>query len=359
MQTADGRRREIATEVVNLQVCSVDGQDFYSLKGTLVVDCLPDVSSNIPFGNEFSCHDHLRDLKFPEVDKKEVGLIIGICSPELHDLCDMRRGRKGEPWAGRSPLGWVVFGGVKQADKLESFSKLETNCNYVSLHSPAEVELEKLLKRQYALDWSENCYTEALAMSKEDSRALEIAKESCTVVHEHYEIRLSWKDNVKLSCNYSLAEQRLRKLGNRLKRDPETHEKYRAKICKLTADGHAVENKSECCHDSSVKYFVPHHCTRPPAKIRVVFDCAARYADSSLNDNLLQGPDLVHSLLGVLHRFRHHKFAFLADISTMFYQVRLHPDDRSAVQFLWWLDGDPDKGVVKYRMCVHALKTGR
>ena len=97
MQTADGRRREIATEVVNLQVCSVDGQDFYSLKGALVVDCLLDVSSSIPFSNEFSCHDHLRDLEFPEVDKKEVVLIIGICSPELHDLCDMRRDSKGEP----------------------------------------------------------------------------------------------------------------------------------------------------------------------------------------------------------------------------------------------------------------------
>ena len=39
----------------------------------------------------------------------------------------------------------------------------------------------------------------------------------------------------------------------------------------------------------------------------------------------------------------------------MFYQVRLHPDDRNAVQFLWWVDGNPHKAVVKYKMCVHAF----
>ena len=61
----------------------------------------------------------------------------------------------------------------------------------------------------YTLDWSENCYAEALAMSKEDDRAISIAKESCVVVEWHYQVWLPWKDDVvKLSNNYSLAEER-------------------------------------------------------------------------------------------------------------------------------------------------------
>ena len=115
---------------------------------------------------------------------------------------------------------------------------------------------------------------------------------------------------MKLSNNYSLAEQRLRRLGNRLIRDPETHKKsYKEKIAQLIADGHAVKNNDDSDCASKPVYFVPHHCNRPPAKFRVVFDCAARYAGTSLNDQLVQGPDLVHSLLGVLYRFRLHKIS--------------------------------------------------
>ena len=105
---------------------------------------------------------------------------------------------------------------------------------------------------------------------------------------------------MKLSSNYSLAEQLLRRLCNRVIRDPETHKKYKKKIAQLIADGHAVENSDDCDCASKPDYFVPHYCTRPPAKFQVVFDCAAHHAGTLLNDQLLQGPDLVHSLLAVL-----------------------------------------------------------
>ena len=54
---------------------------------------------------------------------------------------------------------------------------------------------------------------------------------------------------------------------------------------------------------------------------RVVFDCSAKFAGTSLNDQLLQGPDLTNSLVGVLTRFRQEPAAFMADIDATFYQV--------------------------------------
>ena len=115
MQTADGRRQEIDTKVVSLEECGLREQRFYPLKGALVVDCLPNVSSSILRNGELLDHAHWSDLGFPEIDSKDVGLIIGICFPELHKLRELRRGGEGEPWAGHSPLCWVVFGDNRHA----------------------------------------------------------------------------------------------------------------------------------------------------------------------------------------------------------------------------------------------------
>ena len=56
---------------------------------------------------------------------------------------------------------------------------------------------------------------------------------------------------------------------------------------------------------------------KKPEKIRVVFDCAAKYQGTSLNDQTLQGPDHTNSLTGVLIRFREEQIALMADIEAM------------------------------------------
>ena len=55
----------------------------------------------------------------------------------------------------------------------------------------------------------------------------------------------------------------------------------------------------------------------------------------SFNNQCFKGPDLVNSLLGVLLRSRLYKYAFLADIESMFLQVKIPPVDRNALRFLW------------------------
>ena len=62
-------------------------------------------------------------------------------------------------------------------------------------------------------------------------------------------------------------------------------------------------------------WYLPHHPVfhpQKPDKVRVVFDCSAKHGNSSLNDQLLQGPDLTNSLVGVLTRFREEPIAFMA-----------------------------------------------
>ena len=53
-------------------------------------------------------------------------------------------------------------------------------------------------------------------------------------------------------------------------------------------------------------WYLPHHAVSYPRmsnKVTVVFDCAARYNGTSLNEQLLTGPDLLNNLFGVLNLF--------------------------------------------------------
>ena len=78
-----------------------------------------------------------------------------------------------------------------------------------------------------------------------------------------------------------------------------------------------------------------------------MFDCAARFKGTSLNEQLLQGPNLT--------RFREEEIAFMGDIDSMFYQVRVRPEDTSFLRFLWWNDGNPSSNVVEFQMMVHLF----
>ena len=64
-------------------------------------------------------------------------------------------------------------------------------------------------------------------------------------------------------------------------------------------------------------------------------NAASKYRGQSLNSNLLTGPDLLNSLLGILLGFREHPVAILADIESMFMQIAVKQEDQSALRFLW------------------------
>ena len=94
-----------------------------------------------------------------------------------------------------------------------------------------------------------------------------------------------------------------------------------------------------------------------PNKVRVVFDCAARFRNTSLNDQLLQGPDLTNSLVRVLLRFRQERIGISADIEKMFHQVRVSPQDTHAFSFsfLWWPGGDFSRKPEDHQMLFHLF----
>ena len=60
------------------------------------------------------------------------------------------------------------------------------------------------------------------------------------------------------------------------------------------------------------EWFLPHHRVyhpNKPGKIRVVFDCNAKFNGRSINKELIPGADLANQLVGILTRFRENKVA--------------------------------------------------
>lgn len=81
-----------------------------------------------------------------------------------------------------------------------------------------------------------------------------------------------------------------------------------------------------------------------------MFVCGVTFQGTSLNNKLLQGPNLTSSLLGVLVCIRVEPVAYMGDIQAMLHQVKLAKEDKNYLCFLWWPDGNLSQDLVEYRM---------
>ena len=109
---------------------------------------------------------------------------------------------------------------------------------------------------------------------------------------------------MNLPDNKAMAINRLTSLRKRLARDDELLELYIKAMEDYISKGYAAKVPEEV---NSTAWYIPHHAIthpRKPGKVRIVFDCAVKYWGQSLNEALLQGPDLTNLLVGVLTKFR-------------------------------------------------------
>ena len=90
-------------------------------------------------------------------------------------------------------------------------------------------------------------------------------------------------------------------------------------------------------------------------KYRLVYDAAARYNGLSLNDMLIQGPDLNNRLRGVLLRFRERPVAIGADIEAMFNNFKVPEEQRDLLRFFWYQDNNCSLPLATYRATSHIF----
>ena len=147
--------------------------------------------------------------------------------------------------------------------------------------------------------------------------------------------------------------KRLQYLHARMVKDKQFGERYRENM-QVYIDAGYAERAPDDTGVEGMTWYIPHHAVfsaKKPGKLRIVFDCAAEYKGVSINKAVHRGPDLTNKLLGVLLRFREKPYVIVADVEAMYHQVRVPPEHRDVLRFLWY-DGDE---IVPYRMCVHVF----
>ena len=155
-----------------------------------------------------------------------------------------------------------------------------------------------------------------------------------------YEVGLLWKnEKTILSYNRDLAVNRLKSTENKFNKNPEIATKYKETVISYIESGYARKlSKEEADSTSNITNYIPHHSVinpNKPGKLRVLYDAGAQYQNTSLNQNLIKGPDFLNNLVGVLIRLRKGKIAATSDIQQMLHQTRVRKSDHEALRFVW------------------------
>ena len=342
---------KVLSETVDLDLKSMHCKGYkYRLRDVRTLPKLNIGLSCLASKEECARWRHLEDIPILETYEADVNLIIGQDNPELLRPEEVRVGLAKEPYATKTVLGWAINGPIG-ANQVENPGRH----SYFVNSSQDLNKLNDSVQKFWKID-DPNALTECMSVS--DRKVMEFWERSTVKEDSNYCLGIPFKEpTVNLPDNLNLAQQRLSMLGKKLNRDNELREKYTETIEKSLAKGYAEEVPQEDLDRNDGKvWYIPHHAVKHPRKkVRVVYDCSAKFRGIALNDVVYQGPDLTNKLISVLLKFRQGPIAMMADIEGMFYQVRVKPDDRDVLRFLWWKNNDPNEETQIYRMTSHLF----
>nr|XP_055038406.1 uncharacterized protein LOC129426212 [Misgurnus anguillicaudatus] len=285
-------------------------------------------------------------------------------------------GEENHPYAQRTDLGWSIVGCSYTANDysdvagishrtlvrqvvpdIEPSVKLKREVHFVCRIHVKEIIPTDIIKALES-DFTDHC-TDNNSISQEDILFLSKVKESIRQKENgHYELPLPFKtDKPSLPDNKQCAVHRLNSLERRLRKVKQYHDDYVSFMNEIITRGDAEKVPIDELQNQPA-WYIPHHGVyhpHKPGKICVVFDCSARFHDTSLNDHLLTGPDLTNTLVGVLCRFRKGPIAIMCDVERMFHQFHVAKEHQDFLRFLWWDEGNLDSKPSVYRMKVHLF----
>ncbi|XP_068246538.1 uncharacterized protein [Palaemon carinicauda] len=254
--------------------------------------------------------------------------------------------------------GWTVNGPVH----------VKVNSNGVSFHRLLVSDVQHVtdcisvesIRKYFELDFSERdlgSVPDERGLSFEDIRFVKRCQDDIEFRDGHFQLPMPFRDlNVNLPNNKEQAVSRAKWQRRKMKNCEDYRQQYTAFMDKLFEKGYAYKIPDDEVSKILV-WYLPHHTVfyHKKGKIRIVFDCSAKFEGVSLNGVLLQGLNLTNSLTGVLIRFRQEVYAFIGDIEAMFFQIKIPPENQDYDRFLWWPNGDINRPLEEFRMAVHIF----
>lgn len=342
--------QSIQTEVKSLY------SDFSQILSFLILD---KITNNVPQTFQVAT---VNDLKIPAnilladsnfMISREIDILLGAAVFYSLLLNDQIKLGINKPILTKTRVGWILAG------PLPGFSnKVNQESCLVSTNS-TNIDIQRCMERLWEIESLPECTKPILTKEESfcETHFLNNVKRDST---GRFEVSLPMRDNViqfinQGQDNFDIAKKRFLGMEQKMSRDPDFERLYKCFMHEYELLNHMTRLKqNEINSTKHVINYLPHHAvlkeSSKTTKLRVVFDASAKSHKSnlSLNETLCVGPVIQDDLYSILLRFRKHNFVMKADITKMYRQININPDQKHLQRILW--RENPNKDISHYTL---------
>ena len=294
---------------------------------------------------------------FPPID--ESLCVMALIGRDSGELMKTKCLSNIAPFVHKTNLGYAIVGSINPNDKVNN----SINVVKTMEHFDSQLCVPINKNKEHDVDYKDSLLRlpddELPGKSQDDIKFDNIMDSRTNITDKNYiVVPLPFKnEDVMFPDNRKAVYVRTKNTLQRLSKDSDKLEQCCSTMQKYLKAGHVEPVPYDQLNPQEGKaWWIPViHVAQARKKSRIVFDASASYGKTSLNDQLLQGPDRNNNLRGVLMRFRNGPVAVSADVEAMFHNFYLPKSDRDYVRFYWFEDNNPNSKLVQFRACVQIF----
>ncbi len=290
---------------------------------------------------------NLAQLPLPDAKpvSKHVDILFGLDNYHLLSCLQELPFQLGEPCARKSPLGWTV-----------SYTSSASGSSPVCLVHVDPVTpmsytadlntLDRMLLNYFDLERSLVEIKDVDILTAEEKHVQDLVQGSAVQLRDrHYMVKVPWKRDCPIypQNREAVIRQQLNHVRALAKKNPEILTSVAAQF----KDFHdldwtePLDPGDVASQDGFWLCWFVVTCLHKSTPHRIVFDCARRFLKICLNDGIHPGPKTQNDISMILLAFRFNPVAVAADVSKMYMQFKMYPEDRRFHRFVdeqgkWW-----------------------